>query len=78
MPWHEASPADFLGQLLGEVQTTDPSSLALAIVGIVTLLWYQILARPGHERRETPSRRQAIAKPPAAAAASPTKERRVA
>ncbi len=75
--WH-ANSHDFFALLLGEVQTTNPSSLALALMGIVTFLCYQILARPGHEHRKALPRGQAFAKPKAAAEASPREERRVA
>ena len=67
MPWHEIPTVDSLWQLLGAVQTTDPSSLELALVGIVTFLCYQILARSDHERRGVGKRERSIAKPQAAA-----------
>jgi hypothetical protein len=53
------------GPLLGEMLTTDPTSLELALVGVVTLLGYEILARPGHAHRNDLSRGQRMAEPPA-------------
>lgn len=66
MSWLDATP---FGPLLGEIQTTNPTSLELAIVGIVTFLGYEIVARPGHARRndalreQTPATSQAAEEP---------------
>jgi hypothetical protein len=77
MVWNAIS-HDCFAQLLAEVQTTNPSSLTLALVGIVTYFCYQVFARPGQDRSKVLRRGQSDAKPPASVAESPTEERRVA
>jgi hypothetical protein len=74
MLWQEISLLEI--PLAAVTEPTNPSSLALAVVGIGTFLCYQFLARPGHEHR----RPIAMAKPQAALSAVEVapEERRVA
>lgn len=77
MPWQGPAVLGAAWQLVGEIPTTNPSSLVLSLVGIFTFLAYQILARPGHVRRFDLPRGQVTAKPQAAEEIT-TEERRVA
>ena len=77
MPWHELPLVESIWRQFGAVvEPANPSSFTLAIVGVGTFLCYQILARPGHERRRPGDLSQLAAKPQATAAA--TEDRRVA
>lgn len=80
MPWQEMPIVETVWQQLETVaEPTNPSSFTLALVGVTTYLFYQILVRPGHERRRTLESASSNAKPQTTTkAAAATEDRRVA
>ena len=79
MPWQELPIVETIWQQLETVaEPTNPSSFTLALVGVTTYLCYQILVRPGHERRRTLESVSPIATPEVTAEAAATEDRRVA
>lgn len=67
MPWAQ------FPQLLADLPTTDPTSRQLALLGVVTYLVFEVLARPSHRRSNRLERDSRKRKPSA-----PLTQRRVA
>ena len=52
MLWLEVPLVESLGLLIAAAkEPTNPASITLALVGVMTFLCYQLFARPGHAQR---------------------------
>ena len=78
MFWLEAPVIESLGLLIAAAkEPTNPASITLALVGVITFISFQLFARPGHALRRTDEIASQSGPPPAEAEPA-AEDRRVA